>query len=84
MMKKLLLESAIPARALYQATKAVRRPKKPPALIRWVCGWPWGSWKRYPTPSMRKVISRKKNSRKKATVDRKVQKRRMVLKMNQP
>lgn len=35
-------------------------------------------------PSRRKARSRKKNRRKKATVDRKVQIRRMVVKMNHP
>jgi len=33
---------------------------------------------------MRKAMSRVKNRRKKATVERRVQRRRMVVKMNQP
>lgn len=32
MMKKLLLVSAIPARALYHAANAAKKPKRPPAL----------------------------------------------------
>lgn len=33
MMKKLFEVSAIPARALYQAAKAARMPKAPPARV---------------------------------------------------
>ena len=40
MTKKLLLESAIPAKALYQAAKAARIPKAPPALMHAVFGAP--------------------------------------------
>ncbi len=74
----------MPARALYHAIKAANNPKKPPALMtgsRTVSleyGW------RYPIPSNKKAKSRKKNSRKKAMVDRKVTSRRRVVKMNQP
>ena len=84
MIKKLLLLSARPARALYQETKAVKKPKRPPALVIFAFAVPVASWYRYPIPSSKKVISRKKKRRKNATVDLRVQNRRTVVKMNQP
>jgi hypothetical protein len=79
----LLLESAIPAKALYQAKKAARIPKTPPALMILRVGAPL-SRTRYPIPSSKKARSRVKKSKKKATVDLSVQRRRRKVKMNQP
>lgn len=44
MMKKLLLLSARPARALYHEANAARRPKRPPAIWRLWWGLPELSW----------------------------------------
>ena len=76
--------SAIPARALYQAVKAANSPKYPPALIIGTFGVPALLKKKWPIVRRRKAMSRKKNKRKKATVDRSVQINKMVVKMNQP
>jgi hypothetical protein len=75
--------SAIPAKALYQAAKEARRPKTPPALMTLALGVPSVAW-RYPIPRRRKAMSRVKKRKKKATVERRVQMTRMVVKMNQP
>lgn len=83
MMKKLLLLSAIPARALYQAAKADRRPKRPPAFWSLRLGKPPEGSKKA-SPRSRKVMSRKKKSRKNATVDLRVHRTRMKVKINQP
>ena len=76
--------SAIPAKALYQAINAANSPKNPPALMIGGLGAPAASRCRYPIPSRRKVKSRKKNSKKNATVERRVQMRRIVVKINHP
>lgn len=74
----------MPAKALYQAVNAARRPKKPPALMMGGFGWPVESRWRYPIPSRRKARSRVKKRKKKATVDFSVQMSSIVVKMNQP
>jgi hypothetical protein len=79
----LLEESAIPAQALYQAQKAARRPKKPAAWITGFLGAPL-EWRSQPIPRRRNVISSQKNKRKNMSVERRVQKSRIVVKMNQP
>lgn len=83
MMKKLLLVSAIPANALYQASKAAAIPNAPPALIKELLGAPpvcfW-----YPSAKNKKAKSRVRKSRKKATVDLRVQRRSIVVNTNQP
>lgn len=79
MMKNELLLSAIPARALYQAAKAARIPKAPPALRQAMLP----CW-RYEIPSMRNARSSVKKRKKKATVERSVQMSRMKVKINQP
>ena len=79
MMKKELLVSAIPARALYQAANAASIPKAPPALRQAT----FPCW-RYEIPSIRKARSRVKKRKKKATVERSVQRSRMKVKINQP
>lgn len=84
MMKKLLEVSAIPAKALYQAKKAAARPKAPPPRMRPVLGSPAAFSYMYAHASRRNAMSRVKKSRKKASVDLKVQTSRMVVKMNQP
>lgn len=58
---------AIPAKALYQAIKAVITPKTPPALV--TPTFPENS----PIVNNKNVISKKKNNEKNATVDFKVQ-----------
>lgn len=80
----LLEVSAIPARALYQANRAARRPNAPPAMVRPWCGFPSASSLRYEMARKRKARSRVKKREKNATVDFRVQSRRMVVKMNQP
>jgi hypothetical protein len=79
----LLLESAIPAKALYQARNAARIPNPPPALMAVPFGAPL-EWSRYPIPRQRKARSRVKKSEKNATVDFRVQRRSKKVKMNQP
>lgn len=84
-MKKLLLSSAIPAKATYQAENADNNPKTPPALAH-ATGGAWGGSsgvRRCPTPRTKKVRSRKKKRQKKATVDLTVQTVKRVVKMNQ-
>lgn len=83
MTKKLLLESAIPARALYQAKNAARIPKAPPALMAEIRGAP-STRARYPIPRQRNARSRVKKREKKATVDLTVQMSNKKVKMNQP
>jgi hypothetical protein len=82
--RKTYLSSAIPARALYHAMKAANNPKYPPALIVFGWGTPASLARRWPIPKRRKARSKKKKSRKKATVDRSVQINRIVVKMNHP
>jgi len=81
--KKLLLESAKPAKALYQARNAARIPNPPPALIAVLFGAPL-EWSRYPIPRQRKARSRVKKSEKNATVDLRVHKRSRKVNINQP
>jgi len=76
--------SAIPARALYQPAKAANSPKYPPALVIGTLGIPSLSKEKLAIIRRRKVMSRNKNKRKKATVDRRVQINKRVVKMNQP
>ena len=76
--------SARPARALYQAKNAAKIPNTPPALMIGGFGAPAASRWRYPIPSRRKAKSRVKKREKNATVERRVQRTRMVVKMNQP
>lgn len=79
------LVSAIPAKALYQARNAASIPKPPPALVSVVAEWAAPLLAAYsPQANMRKAKSRVKNSMKNMMVDRRVQSRRMVVKMNQP
>jgi len=75
--------SAIPARALYHAANAAKRPKAPPATMQPCCGCT-PSFCRYPMPSIRNAMSSVKNRKKKATVERRVQMTKIVVKMNQP
>ena len=84
MRKKLFPRSAIPARALYQAMKAARRPKKPPALMTGGLGLPALFVRRYPIARRRKAMSRKKKRRKKARVERRVHISRSVVKIHHP
>jgi hypothetical protein len=85
---KAYLLSAIPANALYQAAKAAKSPKYPPALIHEAFGpyEPLGPMEldKYPIPRRRNAMSRKKNSRKKATVDLKVHIKSKVVKIHHP
>lgn len=84
MMKKLLDVSAIPASALYQAKKAARTPKAPPARVRPVFGSPAAFSYMYAQASKRNVMSNVKKSKKKARVDFRVQKSSSVVKINHP
>lgn len=72
----------------YQARNAARIPNAPPARRQGMLGSPAvrsaAVGVRYAIPSIKKARSRVKNSRKKATVDRRVQMSRMKVKMNQP
>lgn len=78
-----MLESAIPAKALYHARNAASIPNPPPALMAVWLGAPlWLS--RYPIPRQRKARSRVKNKLKNATVDFRVQRRSKKVNMNQP
>lgn len=61
----------------------LRLPKYPPALLHGIFSAPATLWKRA-MASIKKARSRKKKSRKKATVDRNVHISSMVVKMNQP
>lgn len=79
----LLVESAIPARALYQARKAARIPNAPPALLIPGLG-PFASPMSQAMPRSKKVMSRVKKRRKNMTVDRMVHISRRNVKMNQP
>jgi hypothetical protein len=78
------LSSAIPANALYHAKSAAKIPKYPPALINLVSVFPLSSAYKWPRKRKRNARSSVKKSMKKATVERRVQSRRMVVKMNQP
>lgn len=79
------LVSAIPAKALYQAKKAARRPKPPPACCSDVAAPALPlALANSEHESMRKARSRVKNRRKNMMVDRSVQSSRMNVKMNQP
>jgi hypothetical protein len=79
-----LLElSAIPASALYQAVNAASNPNAPPAVIHAEFG-ALPLFCRYPMPRSKKAMSSVKNRKKKATVERSVQIRRIVVKMNHP
>ena len=78
------LSSAIPAKALYHAKKAANRPKYPPALINPVLLLPSESEYKCPRNKNRNAKSKVKNSMKNATVERSVQIKRRVVKMNQP
>ena len=69
---------------MYHAAKAAKRPKNPPALMIGGFGMPALSRWRYPIPSSKKARSRVKKRMKNATVERSVQMRRTVVKMNQP
>lgn len=80
---KLLLLSAIPAKALYQAKKAPSRAKSPPAFINFSFGAP-STLKRYPRESKRMAMSTKKKREKNAKVDLRVSIVIIVVKMNQP
>ena len=75
--------SRIPAKALYHAKNAARRPKEPPALMRPGFGAPAAVRFRYPQNNNRNVMSRVKKSKKKATVERRVAINKRVVKMNQ-
>lgn len=79
----LLEVSAIPATALYQARNAAMSPNQPPALMMGTLGAP-SLVCRLPIASNRKARSSVKKSKKKATVDLRVQMSRMKVKMNQP
>lgn len=83
-MKKELLSSARPAKALYHAAKDVSRPKTPAALMMLAVGSPLSVWTKWPMARRRKVMSRRKKREKKATVERKVRKHMIVVKMNHP
>ena len=80
----LLESSAIPAKALYHARNAASNAKKPPALRMGGFGMSIASRCRYPMLSSMNARSRVKNSKKNATVERRVQSTRSVVKMNQP
>jgi hypothetical protein len=67
----------------YQAVKAARIPKAPPALRRPVWGAP-SLCSKYARARNRKARSRVKKSVKKATVERRVQISSRKVKMNQP
>lgn len=82
--KKLFESSIIPANTLYHATKDVRSPKNPPALMMGGFGKPSLLRCRYPMASRSKVKSTVKNRKKNAKVDRRVSRRRSVVNMNQP
>jgi hypothetical protein len=66
----------------YQAMNAARIPKAPPALRRETWGPPVPPCIKYARPSMRNARSRVKKSRKKATVERRVQISSRKVKMN--
>ena len=80
----LLESSSIPARALYQAMNAANNAKNPPALMTGGFGEPAALGFKYPMASSKKAMSRKKNSRKNATVERRVANRRRVVKIHHP
>lgn len=82
MVKKLFEVSAIPASAFHQAMKAVIRPKTPAVLLMGTLIPPSTGMKCAMARS-RKVMSRKKNKLKKARVDLRVQKRRIVVNTHQ-
>lgn len=73
---------------IYQARNAARMPNAPPARSNGMFGSP--AWRsaavgvRYAMPRNKNARSRVKKSRKKATVDLRVQRSRMKVKMNQP
>jgi hypothetical protein len=71
----------------YQAAKAAKIPKAPPARIRAMLGVVAPSVYvgfKYPTPKQRKAKSRVKKRKKNATVDLSVRIRSKKVKMNQP
>lgn len=79
------LLSWIPAKALYQAAKAAKKPKRPPVFCRAREAVALPKSAAYCSMARKKKArSRKKKRRKKATVDRRVQSRSTVVKMNQP
>ncbi len=83
--KKTHLESAIPAKALYQARKAASRPKTPPALLRLVAVLVApSSLAKAALARHRKARSSVKNREKNMTVERSVKSSIMVVKINQP
>ncbi len=83
MMKKLLLESAIPARALYQAKKAARRAKKLSCLDDAGGGGAVSANKVADTGEQEEGhVEAVKKREKNATVERRVQISRMKVKMN--
>lgn len=84
MMKKLLDVSAIPANALYQAKNAAMRPNEPPALIAVGFGALAAVSFMYPIAKQRNARSSVRKSKKNATVDLRVQRRRTVVKTNHP
>lgn len=79
------LESAIPANALYQAKKAASMPKTPPAFCRPRAAVSAPLFLAYSEQKRnKKARSRVKKRLKNMMVERRVQSRRMVVKMNQP
>lgn len=83
-MKKLFDLSSIPARAFHHAINAVINPKIPAAFVIGALVEPSAPCWKWATVRSRKVMSRKKNSEKKARVDLNVQIRQRVVKMNHP
>lgn len=73
-----------PARATYQAPKAVSKLNKLAALMIGVFGLPLASRCKYPSPSNRKTISRVKKTKNKARFERSVAMTITVVNMNQP
>lgn len=80
----LLESSRIPANAEYHAKNALQIPNAPPVLIRLGPGAPAAFGLSQPRARKRKARSSVKKSRKKATVDRSVARRRRVVKINHP
>lgn len=79
------LLSWIPAKALYQAKNAAKKPNRPPVFCRAKAAVALPKSLAYCSMARnKKHRSRVKKRRKKATVDRRVQRRMMVVKMNQP
>jgi len=82
--KKLLLESAIPAKAAHQARNAANSAKNPPALRIFAFGSSDSSRRKYPMARRRKAISTEANSEQNMTVDLSVQRNIRKVNINQP